>query len=251
MRDVMPQQPVPVSELVRPDEAFVGDALVKYLGGASVAKIEHGEDPPDLYLVYATSRIAVEVTRLSQRIVKPDGSLEERATQDSFGLRLLDDLNAQIGPSLPDELSLSIVLNVPVKNPGRFRRELTAWVKTIASDSVVGPRYKRTIDGSEVTISVVRDRHPGKRIAGFVMSKNSSRNVLFNARLVLEDRIKEKHRICEALERPVWLALLNDYWLASGDTYRAAYEGLDIDHCFAKIMWVSTGGEVCDLTAVA
>jgi hypothetical protein len=236
---------------VRTDEAFVGQALVNHFGAFSGAEIQDGEDPPDLYLICSGSRIAVEVTRLSQFTIEPDGTLGNRATQDTYGVRLLDELDAQIGPSLAAELSLLIGLRVPVKKPGRFRRELVEWVKHIAAKPVVGPKYERTIEGSKVTISAVRYQPPGKKITGFVMSKNSSRNISLNALMILEDRIRQKHQICEALERPVWLALLNDYWLADADTYRAAYEVLNLDHCFAKIMWVSTDGNVCELTAGA
>ena len=51
---------------VRPDEEFVGRALVAFFGGPSNAAMSEGDDPPDLYLSVSGTRVGVEVTRLSQ-----------------------------------------------------------------------------------------------------------------------------------------------------------------------------------------
>ena len=95
---------------MRRDEKFVANALVEFFGGPLSVSAAEGEDPPDLYLTIGASRVAVEVTRLSQFTLEPDGTLGNRATQDSFGIRLIDDLNDKIGPSLPDGISLLVVV---------------------------------------------------------------------------------------------------------------------------------------------
>ena len=82
---------------MRPDEAFVSGALVTFLGGPSSVSASDGEDPPDLYLTFNDARVGVEVTRLSQFTFEPNGTLGNRATQDTFGMRLLEDLNATVG----------------------------------------------------------------------------------------------------------------------------------------------------------
>lgn len=58
---------------MRPDEQFVAQSLVNFLGGSSSVSIEDGEDPPDVYLNLGVNRIGVEVTRLSQFAVDPNG----------------------------------------------------------------------------------------------------------------------------------------------------------------------------------
>jgi len=236
---------------VRRDEAFVARALVQFLGGPSSASASDGEDPPDLYLTLAASRIGVEVTRLSQFTFEPDGTLGNRATQDFFGLRLLDDLNTKIGPSLPDDISLLVGLWVPVSNAARFRKSLTDWVAEVAAAPEKGAQYEREIEGSKTNISVIPERPTGKKIAGFVVNTHSSADIVLNARLILADRIRTKSKICATLPKPIWLAVLNDYWLADADSYAAACRQLKIDRCFERVFLVSDNGAVNELTIEA
>jgi hypothetical protein len=232
---------------VRRDEAFVAWALVEFLGGPSVASASDGPDPPDLYLTIGTSCVGVEVTQLSQFTFEPDGTLGNRSTQDSFGLRLLDELNDSVGPSLPDDVSLLIGLWLPVSNPARFRKLLTAWVTEIAATPEKGWKQERKIDGSRTSVSVIPERPSGKKIVGFVVNTNSSADIGLNACLVLEDRIRRKSTICAGLPKPLWLAVLNDYWLADADTHAAVARELKVAHCFERIFLVSDEGVVNEL----
>ena len=188
---------------MRSDEEFVGRALVAYLGGPSNASISDGEDPPDLYLHVSGSRMGVEVTRLSQFTFESDGTLGNRATQDFFGIRVLNELNANVGPRLPDELGLLIGLFVPVPKASRFKRTLNEWSSQVAVNPERGFSEEREIVGSKVAVSVIEQRPSGKKIAGFVVNKNSSADIGLNARLVLEDRIRSKDEICGGLSKPI------------------------------------------------
>ena len=236
---------------MRSDEEFVGRALVEVFGGSSCASVSDGEDPPDLYLTAGPSRVGVEVTRLSQFTLEPGGTLGNRTTQDSFGLRLLDELDAKVGPSLPDDVSLMIVLRVPVSNAAGFRKSLTEWVTKIALAPEKGLEQEREIEGSRTSISVIPDRPTGKKIVGCVVNTNSSADIGLNARLVLEDRIRTKSEICALLPKPIWLAVLNDYWLANSDTYAVAGRQLILGHCFERIFLVSDKGAVNELAVGA
>jgi hypothetical protein len=210
-----------------------------------------GEDPPDLYLTIGASRVAVEVTRLSQFTLEPDGTLGNRATQDSFGIRLIDDLNDKIGPSLPDGISLLVSLWVPISRVARFRKSLTCWVESVAAAPAGELRHEREIEGSKVSISVIPERPSGKKIVGIVANTNTSADIGLNARLVLEDRIYTKSEICSTLPKPIWLAVLNDYWLADADTYAAASRQIKLAHCFERIFLVSIEGSVSEITVRA
>ena len=221
--------------------------MVAFLGGPSSAFVSDGEDPPDFYLHVGGSRTGVEVTRLSQFTFEPDGTLGNRATQDFFGIRMLNELNANVGPWLPEEISLFIGLWVPVSNASRFKRTLTEWVGQISVAPEQGFNEEREIEGSKVTVSVIEQRPSGKKIDGFVVNKNSSADIGLNARLVLEDRIRSKADICGRLTKPIWLAVLNDYWLADADTYALAARQLNMSHCFDRIFLVSDQGAVNEL----
>jgi len=236
---------------MRREEEFVGRSLVEFFGGPSCASVSEAEDPPDLYLTVGASRAGVEVTQLSQLTFERDGTLGNRTTQDFFGIRLLNDLNAKLGSSLPDDVTLLIGLWVPVSNATRFRKGLADWVMKIASAPGKGFKEERKIEGSRTSISVIPERPSGKKIVGFVVNMNSSADIGLNARLVLEDRIRTKSKICNPLPKPIWLAVLNDYWLADAETYAAASRQLKLDHCFERIFLVSDQGVVNELSVGA
>jgi hypothetical protein len=60
-----------------------------------------------------------------------------------------------------------------------------------------------------------------------------------NASHLLIDRIRAKSLRCSGLKKPVWLALLNNYWLADARTYTKAAQELYLDHCFERIFLIS------------
>ena len=76
--------------------------------------------------------------------------------------------------------------------------------------------------------------------------RSSNPNILANVLQILEDRIVTKARKCERLDRngPVWLALLNDYWLTEPGTYRQALAQMSVEHRFQKILVVDGDGSV-------
>jgi hypothetical protein len=193
----------------------------------------------------------VEVTRLSQFTFDPSGTLGNRATQDFFGLRLLDQLDTTIGPSVPGGISLLVGLWVPVSNAARFRKSLMDWVTKVAAAPTKGMKEVREIEGAKTSISVIPERQSGKKIVGFVFNRNSSADIGLNVRLVLEDRIRTKSEICIRLPKPIWLAVLNAYWLADANSYAVACRQLKLTHCFERILFVSDGGAVSELTVGA
>ena len=212
---------------------------------------QHDKDPPDLYLSVDDCRVGVEVTQLSQFTIERDGSLGNRKTQDFFGLRIIEDLNASLAASLPPDVGLLVGLWVPVSNAQRFRKSLTEWITSIAVDPERGFERECEIEGSKVHVSVIRERTIGKRITGFVVNKNATADIGLNARLVLEERIRSKDGICASLQKPLWLGVLNDYWLADFDTYTAAAREIKIEHCFDRIFLVSDTGAVNELAVDA
>lgn len=232
---------------MRPDEAFVGQALFDYLHDLNPVAILDGEDPPDLYLNLESGRIGIEVTRLSQFTIKPDGTLCNRTTEDTFGIRLIDELNSAFGPALAEDICIVIGLETPVAAPRRFRKGIQAWVEEIVSNPILRSREERTIEGARVWTSVAAARPGGKKVMGYVSNKNSSADIAFNAQLVLADRVMTKSAVCMDMQKPIWLALINDYWLADADTYKAISRELKLTHCFDRIFLISDRGSVTEL----
>ena len=236
---------------MRNEEEFVARALVQYFGGPCVASAADGEDPPDLYLSFSTSRVAVEVTRLPQFTFEPDGTLDNRETQDSFGMRLIENLNKEIGPLLPADTHFSIGLSVPVKNAAKFRRELAAFARRVAQKPKMGSYEAMEIEGAEVSIFVTPLRPNAEKIAGYVSNENASADIGMNCRLILNERILTKSAICEKLPKPIWLAMLNDSRHINDKFYELEARLLGIKHCFQRLFLVSDKGDVTELIICA
>jgi len=233
--------------MMPPDEKFVGDSLVQYFGGPSAASFTVGENPPDLYFNLGTTRVGVEVTRLPEPMLDPNGISFNRATHDTFALRLLNELNANLGSLVPDGLGLWIVIRVPVGNGTRFRRCLTDWLREIIAAPKLGT-YERQIEGFKTKISVIPRRPTGKPIAGHVTTHHFlSHDISLNASRILADRIKSKSAICSELTKPIWLAMLNYSCLADADCYEEAFRQTKLSHCFDRLFIVFDSGAVSEL----
>jgi hypothetical protein len=232
---------------MRPDEIYAGDRLVDFFNPTTSVTVSEGEDPPDLYLCFSDTRIGVEVTRLSQFTFESNGGLGNRMTQDSYGVRLINELNSELGQILPERLSLFVGLELPVENAAIFKRELKNWISDLISHPVLDARKEREIQGVIVQTHVIPRRSSGKMIVGWVSNNNSSADIGLNAQVILADRIRQKTKICTNLNKPIWLALLNDYFIADIDSYDEAYKHLNLDHCFERIFVIPYRGPVCVL----
>jgi hypothetical protein len=188
------------------------------------------------------------VTRLTQSTLNADGSRGNRASHDNFGLQLIERLNAAFGSKIPDTVSLVVVLHLPAVDGRSFKRGLTACMQEVLRNPMPGSEVDRVIDGAKVSITVVAESHASKKVRGLIANLNSSADILLNARHTLEERIRTKDAICRPLATRcrVWLALLNDYWLADADTYQMAMSQIGIAHCFERIFVVSDRGQVTE-----
>ena len=160
---------------------------------------------------------------------------------------MLADLNNEVATILPIGVGFLIVLWVPVANPSKYRRTLTDLIKSIALSPELGREVVREIEGARVSVKVI-PRQPGaEAIAGVVANTESSADIGMNARVILEERIQAKTRRCALLSKPVWLALLNEYWLADPDSYVLAAKQIKMEHCFERLFLVSDNGQIREI----
>ena len=222
-------------------------SLLGYFGGSEKVSVNEGDDPPDIYLNFSDSCIGVEVTQLRPPTIEQGRPLGNRTTQDLFGIRLVNELNINVGPILPDGMSLHVHMDLPIKNPRKYKKILRDWVTEVAKSPALDYEERRDIQGSKTKISIIQKPAGRKKIVGFITSNNSSADIALNARLILEDRIRKKSAIFVRLENPVWLALLNDYFLADADIYTAAAREIKLNHCFERIFIVFDDNSVSEL----
>jgi hypothetical protein len=232
---------------LKPDEIFVQNCLLKHLDSSKASSWE-GEDPPDIYIETGGETIAVEITRLSPVSFATDGGVQNRHSQDYFGLNLCDDLNGQFKDSVPPEVNIILTLHVPIENTRKYKKEIYSYIEHILASGIkVGDRTEKKIAGSLIkTVVVPRHDHAQKRIGGVIVNNNSSAHILSNAEVILADRISVKVEKCKKInhEGSLWLALFNDYWLADHNTYSRALKNIHVHHNFDKIFVVSDQGLV-------
>ena len=231
---------------LKADEIFVRDSLVNHFGRDQTIKTWEGEDPPDIYINLDGETIAVEITRLSPISFNQDGLIENRNTQDTFGCRLCDELNLSLGCLVPLEIGILLVLEMPVKNARKYKKELQKILEDFINETPkVDDRKTMVIADKKTTIIAVPGRDSlHKKITGIVGNKNSSCNITNDSIVILANRIREKQEKCKKIKHdgPVWLALYNEYWLASHETYVQAIKDVCVKHDFERIYLVMDTG---------
>lgn len=231
---------------MRPEELLCAEALVLYLGDPKASFTGVENDPPDLMLTVGGRLIGVEVTQTVDFTCHGEEVYPDRRSQDSYGLRLLDQLEKDFGPSIPRERALMVSLFLPVSRPRYFKDAFHARVRQLI-DAPSSTQFDEQIDGTRVRMKVIA--RTGRAIVGAVHSVNTSADIVANAALTLQTRIDEKSRRCRKLRGPLWLAILNTNPLADGETYEGAAQRLgSVKHRFDRILMVMQNRQVIELS---
>ena len=216
---------------MKPDEEYVLAALASKFGG----KYIDGEDPPDGYLLLNNRKIAVEVTKLVEHI-NENGKRRSRLADDVPISNIVAQLNEEIGNLIPNNRWIHLVIPSPIKGINEFKKELTR----IIINMITTKTYEAVIDilGYVVAINLYKCQQPPKiKVVHAIATQFASTNIDENTLFLLENRISIKNKICNANGEidEYWLALFNTYCMADIDSYRGAYESLQLDHNFSKI----------------
>lgn len=228
----------------------MGTCLADFLSDREQVSVQPGNNnrPPDLYLAFSSGLVGVEVTRLLPFTIEPDNSFGNATSQNSFAIDLIKKYDQLIGPRVAKEFSLLISMEVPVRTATKYRRLVAAWLEETAVAPVMGKRERRVIEGVPTTITVYPRLTTGTAIAGAVSNRNSPVDISFMALTILERQLRIKTHLCAPLQTRIWLALLNNYWLADADTYITAARQIRVDHCFERIFLVTEQGAVSELS---
>jgi hypothetical protein len=228
---------------VNSNEIYVLDCLVTKYGGSYTK----GEDPPDSYLVLDRKKIAVEVTRLVQQVPDERGRMVPRISQDQPPFDLAKSVQDEVGGDLPINCNVLLVLSAPIHQARKTKRELVEVVRSCLREE--REIEKISLFGNEIEIEINYNATMSERVRCIVSNKFSTANIGENAIQILSDRVIEKEKKCDfsiACEE-YWLALYNDYWLASLKSYQYAYRQLRLDHSFDKILLIDGYGRVDEL----
>jgi len=234
-----------INNQLRSDEEFVICSLATHFSGDWWP----GENPPDAYLKVGEEVTAVEISTLTQHVSDGSGGSKPRLSEDATAIWLANELNSELRDNIPDGWLVILVLASPILKVRKVKAQLKNRITALVS-SPRETEVTESILDNYIKIHVAPDNRPsGKKVVGVVSSQKSSRDILLNARNILEDRLAVKAEKCRFLnfEGPLWLALFNDYWLADNDTYQQAIESFSVDHPFKKILLVSGNKSVAEL----
>ena len=227
--------------VLRDDEKFVIESLCAKYGGT----YRTGEDPPDAYMSLNGNEIAVVISILTQHVADKLGKPVPRLSQDTGVLRLCDEINEEIKSDIPSGMYVLLTLLSPLNKVRQTKADLIYKIKEIAQKEAPIKEVFET-NGNKAKIQTFSGERPsGKKVVGVVPNHNSSPDILGNVLFILNARISDKIIKCQNIvHKPLWLALLNGYWLAEPDTYKLAMKILSIEHSFDKICLVLGSKEV-------
>jgi hypothetical protein len=230
------------------------------------ACFEEGEDPPDIYLTINAKRISVEITDIDQNVLK------NRKTVTYGYLKFTENLNNELGHLLQGDKKLSLIFyhnynKVSVINK-KFKKHLKHLIEenTYEASSTEG-----SISGVGFKISILKMPKIGKRkIVGIampdggkveksrdintVLEKISDSNLTGQTLAIIQERISDKNVKCEGVEKPVWLALRDNYYnkFTSFDNtdhldhFKDVFTNIDDFGCFEKVLVVFENGDVLE-----
>jgi hypothetical protein len=206
------------NEGLRDDEEFV----IKSVAAAFSGTWRLGENPPDAYLVLGTSSIAVEISTLMQHVSDERGR-RSRITDDLATDLLVKCLNEDLKELVPDGHTIGLILISPINQLRKTRPKLGQILREYIADlSMLRNDQKIRVNDNDITVFLNKHGEPHyDKVCAVFPHRSSDPNILENALVILEERITTKANKCRHLQKhqPLWLALLNDYWLAQAGTY--------------------------------
>lgn len=222
---------------------------IRAIATAISATWRPGDNPPDAYLTVAAAEVAVEISTLSQQVRGDRGEMIPRYSEDATALWVIGELKTALRGAIPDGRTVLVGIASPVRTASKVLPQLTKLIQQYL-DSHGDVDATNDIRGNRVTV-VIKDAGQAdpEKLHGFVWNQRSNPDIGLNAEIVLGERISVKAAKCSALTAsgPVWLVLLNDYFLADYATYQRALARLRMKHPFEKILLVSEAGAVFQL----
>jgi hypothetical protein len=231
---------------LRDDEEFAISAVGKEFS----ANWRLGENPPDAYLLMPSHEVAIEISTLVQLIIDDRGE-RSRISDDAPGIELANQLNAELQHLIPNDVCVGIAVRSPLL---KVRKTRAALVQILREKL---PEMTRSDAVTELCLNgniIQFCRYPrflsdSPKIRGIATHGSSNPDIGLNAQNTLADRINEKAKKCKKIGElmPIWLVLLNEYWLADADTYRRALSSISRPHPFERILLINGDGSVSTL----
>jgi hypothetical protein len=210
---------------------------------------EKGSDPPYAYIMVAGKRVAVDITTLHRRGTKGNAA-KPRLRFDKVATRLMERLQATLGETVPDGMTVLLTITAPIHLPSKTAASLEDKIQTLLGRGSPGRDEKDTIHGNRVQIRLLRDESErAPKMIGFVHNSDSDPLLLLNMTCELLELISaEAGRQTPRLRGDRWLVVINAGGNSCLDAYRYIYSQMRMATDFKKILMVFGDGRVGMLT---
>jgi len=207
---------------------------------------EEGSDPPDAYVMVNGKRVAVDITILKGRGTGQGTAAKPRLRFDKVATRLIERLQATLGETVPDGMTVLVTVTAPIRLPSKTAASLEDKIQTLLGRGSPGRDEKDTIHGNRVQIRVLRhESERAPKMIGFVHNSDSDPLVLVNMTRELLELIRaQAGRRASRLADDRWLVVIGARGISCLETYRYIYSQLRRATEFRKILMVFGDGRV-------
>ena len=212
---------------------------------------EKGDDPPDAYIMVAGKRVAVDITTLKRRGTGQGKAAKPRLRFDKVATRLIELLQAALGETVPDGITVVLTITAPIRLPSKTAASLEDKIQALLGRGSPGRDEKDTIHGNRVQIRLLREgseRAP-KKMIGFVHNSDLDPLLLLNMTRELFELISAvAGRQAPRLACDRWLVVISAVGISCLEAYRYIYSQLRMATDLKKILMVFGDGRVGMLT---
>lgn len=227
-----------------------GRTAVEAVAKRFSAKWEKGSDPSNAYITVAGKRVAVDITTLKRRGSGQGDAAKPRLRFDKVATRLIERLQATLGETVPDGMTVLVTITAPIRLPSKTAAVLEDKIQAPFGRGSPGRDEKDTIHGNHVQIRRLRDESGrAPKMIGFVHNSDSDPLLLLNmTRELLALIIAEAGRRARRLAGDRWLVVISTEGISCFEAYRYICSQLRTATDYKKILMVFGDGRVEVLT---
>ena len=210
---------------------------------------EKGSDPSDAYIMVAGKRVAVDITTLKRCGTGQGNAAKPRLRFDKVATRLIERLQATLGKTVPDGMTVLLTITAPIRLPSKTAAALEHKIQTLLGREWPRRDEKDTIPVNRVQIRLLRDesgRTP--KMIGFVHNSDTDPLLLLNMTHELLELISEAGRRAAGLAGDRWLIVISGEEISCFEAYRYIHSQLRMTTDFKKVLMVFGDGRVEVLT---
>src|SRR6266436_5233698 len=210
---------------------------------------EKGSDPPDAYIVVAGKRVAVDITTLKRRGPVQGNAAKPRLRFDKVATRLIERLQATLGETVPDGMTVLLTITAPIRLPSKTAASLEDKIRTLLRRGSPGRDEKDTIHRNRVQIRLLRDESKrAPKMIGFVHNSDSDALLLLNMTRASLELLSAEAGQAPRLAGDRWLVVISAGGISCIEAYRYIYSQLRMATDFKKTLMVFGDGRVGMLT---